>query len=88
MKFGLNQYSKPTPARVERFFDLIASVLGIVAGFLVAVDWVPSEASNIAAPIINILLVPVVLQLKKYFGSETQSQDIPVSQVDVIDENK
>lgn len=87
MKFGVKQLSKPTPKRIENLFDLMAAILGVVAGFMDAVDFIPTNVSNVTTPVITMLLVPICLHLKRYFGVTVPDQ-VPADKVEVVDDKK
>ena len=75
MGFGLKERGKPTPGHIDRLFDLIASLLGIIGGFMVVASFIPKWLSDIVSPVFRALLIPASLQLKKYF-----SVDMPEGQ--------
>lgn len=88
MGFGLNQTNKPTPKKIADLLDLIASILGLLSGFLVVANFIPKQISDIISPILTALFIPVCLRLKQYFGSDTEQKKIPIDKVDVVDDTK
>lgn len=86
-KFGWSQRFNPTPKRAEVLIDFSCDVLSAISGFLVAVTFVPASFSNVASPIISILLVPILRRAKMLFGVEINKKTVPTEQVEVIDQS-
>lgn len=80
-KFGTSQFGKPTPAGVSTLLDFIASMLGIINAWLLTASYISHNFSDIAGSIITGLLIPVTLNLKRFFGVNTTQTDIPIEQV-------
>lgn len=88
VKFGPKQRSNPTPKRVEFICDLLAKVFSGVAGLLTVMGFVSNDVSNLVGGIVNLILIPVVLEIKKYFGVQLPMKKVPVEDVEVVDTQK
>lgn len=84
MPFGPKQRGKPTPQWASDLMDLIIRILGIISGFIVVVDFIPSKVSNILSPVLTALLIPLAFELKKWFSSQTTKKKVDIKDVTVL----
>lgn len=88
MKFGLGQTGNPTPQKIAILFDVLASICGIVAGFVTTSAFISHNISDIISSILTALVIPILMVLKRFFGVDVSGQSVPVADVKVIDEKK
>jgi hypothetical protein len=88
VKFGRRQRHHPTPKRIEFICDLAVKIFSGVAGVLTITTLVDNEVSNLFSAIVNLILVQVLLEIKKYFGVQVPERRVPVDKVEVIDDSK
>lgn len=88
MKFGLNQYGKPTPQRMELLFDLLTTLTSILAGFFTAASFISHNVSDIVTSILTLLIVPSLQALKRFFGADITDKKVSIQDVKVIDDSK
>ena len=88
IKFGFGQKGQPTPESVSRRMDLYVKILGVIVAFLSSAKFVPTWISDITTPVIAALVIPIILELKKFYGYETERKRVDISDVAVIDDKK
>lgn len=88
VKFGRRQRHNPTPKKVEFICDFSAKIFSGSAGVLLLWGAISNEVSNLYGAIVNLMIVPGLLEIKKYFGVQVPQKKVPVDSVEVIDEQK
>lgn len=89
MKFGLGQTGNPTPQRIAILFDVLASICGIVAGFVTTSAFISHNVSDIISSVLTALIIPILMVLKRFFGADIDNtKSVPIADVKVIDDTK
>lgn len=87
-KIGYDQRKKPTPGKVNDLFDFLAAVFGIIASFTTTAAFISHSVSDIISPVLTGLCIPILLAAKRFVGSDVKATDVPVGDVQVIEEEK
>lgn len=82
-KFGVKQVGRPVPTGIATLLDFFAGLCGIVAGFLTTAKFIPHNWSDPISTVLTALFIPVLLYMKKYFG--TQIDTLMVDAKDVTE---
>lgn len=87
-KVGYDQRKKPTPGKVNDFFDFLAAVFGIMASFATTAAFISHTVSDIVSSVLTGLFIPILLAAKRFIGSDVEVKEVPVGDVQVIEEDK
>lgn len=86
VKFGRQQRGHPTPAVISNRIDFICTALGIISGWMITASYIPTTLSDIFSGVATMLLIPLLLNIKKYFGVEITEKKIPIEEVAAVKE--
>lgn len=79
--FGRKNINNPTPHSISKLFDALASVCGILSGFIISAKFVPSNVSDIISPVLTGLCIPLFMYFKSWFGKEVDSTTVKSEEV-------
>lgn len=80
MAFGKNQLKNPTPANTSLIIDIISAVSGVLVSWLLTVNFIPNNISNIIGSILGLVIL-VVQAIKPFFGVKITGNSVPADKV-------
>lgn len=88
IKFGWKHRDKPTPQSISKKIDWICTCLGIISGWAVSAEYIPSSFSDIFSSISTMLIIPILLSTKKLWSVDTDIKKVPIDKVSEIKDDQ